>query len=315
MSAKVVFYLDSEISQSPLAQIRNQFVNYVHLGRWAPGARLPTVRQVAAETGLNLKTVFRIYRQLAHEDLVDIRPQQGVFVKFSEGAARLSYQKGLAKFLRRVLREARQHNISPLRLSRMLEAEAGLRPGPIRCAVLECNQEQTNLFSQELKRRLNLRAFPVLTHWPPRRRDRALRQADVLITTDFHWQEATRWAAQLHKEVFRIRLNPAFHRMLVENARRGPFPLVLSDVSFEPAFRRAVSATVSPEIAERLILVHCKDRARLREVLRRARRAYVSPLCCRQVSKQIPAGVRLITVQDMISSESLQALRRSGLCR
>lgn len=309
-AARVRFHLDRQSTLSVREQIREQLVQQVHLGVLSLGTRLPSVRDLAAQTGLNLKTAFRIYRRLAQQHLVDIRPQKGVFVKVAAGAAQRSYRNGLAVFLQRVLRESKRHNLSPHRLAHLLVAKAGVRHAQaIRCAVLECNREQTDLFSEELRRALNVDAFPVLTCSSPQRRNRALKQADVLITTDFHWEEATRWAAQHHKELYRIRLNPAFHRLLVRHARRGLFPMILTDVSFESRFRRALAATVAPAVLERLVFVHCRDHSRLREVLTRARRAYVSPLCYPQVAKQAPKNVRLITLHQMVSSESLRALR------
>lgn len=312
--SRVRFRVDPQSSLPAREQIRDQLVTYVHLGLVGPGARLPAVRKLAAQTGLNLKTAFRIYRRLAREDLVRIQPQRGVFVKFSVRAARRSHQNALGSFLHRLLREARQFNLSPLRLTQLLAAEAGVEPArPIRCAVLECNREQTHLFSDELRRKLNVDAFPVSTLSSPAARERALRRADVFVTTDFHWEEVQRWAAQHRKEAYRIRLNPAFHRFLVRHARRGLFPMVLTSVSFEDGFRRALAGSTPPEVAERLVFVHHRNLARLNEILHQARRAYVSPLCYAEVARQAPAGVRLLTVRDMISRDSLQALRRSLL--
>lgn len=312
-SHPIRFRVDPASPLPPREQIRDQIINYVHLGLLGPGARLPAVREVAAQTGINLKTAFRIYRRLAREGLIAIRPQRGAFVKFSARIAERSYQKNVDDFLRRVEREAKQLNLTPLRLAQMLAGHNGGRLGhALRCAVLECNREQTCLFAAELRRKLNVDAFPLLTHATARNRSRSLGGADVLITTDFHWPEAQRWAAQHHKEAYRIRLNPAFHALLLRHARQGLFPMVLTDTSFEPGFRRAVAGTTTPAVAERLVFVHYRNR-RLRELLRRAGRAYVSPLCYDEVKKQAPPGVRLITLYDMISPDSLHTLRRSLL--
>ena len=306
------FRFDRRSSLSPTTQIHDQLVAFVHLGLLPSGAPLPSVRDLAAQTGLNMKTAFRIYRSLAREDMVKIRPQRGVFVKFTARTARRSYQSALGGFLRRVLREAKQHSLSPRRFAQLLASEAGVAgERPIRCAVLECNREQTHLFSEELTRELRVDAFPVLTNSSRERRERALRRADVFITTDFHWEEAKRWAARHHKELYPIRLNPAFLRALVRNARRGLFPMVLTDISFEPRFRRAVAASVPAEVLNRMVFVHYRDRSRLRQLLARSRRAYVSPLCYREAAKQAPRGVKLITLRNMVSRESLRALRRS----
>ena len=311
---KIRFQVDPANPLPAREQVRDQVINYVHLGLLAPGARLPAVRELAAQTGLNLKTAFRIYRSLGREDLVEIRPQQGVFVKFSARAAERSYHRSIGAFLRRVLREAEQFNLSSMRLAQLLTAQDGMRLGhALRCAVVECNREQTNLFSAELRRKLNLDAFPLLTHATPRLRSRTLERADVLITTDFHWEEAQRWAARHHKEAYRIRLNPAFHAMLLRHARKGLFPMVLTDISFESAFRNAVADTASHKVASRLIFVHYRNRKRLRALLKQARRAYVSPLCYTEVAKHAPRGVELITLHDMISPDSLHTLRRSLL--
>lgn len=311
---KIRFRVDPQNPLPPREQIREQVINYVHLGVLAPGARLPAVRELAAQAGLNLKTAFRIYRRLAREGLIEIRPQRGAFVKFSTRVAERSYQKNLDGFLRRVRREAEQLNLSPLRLAQLLAAPNGAKIGhALRCAVVECNREQTNLFAAELRRKLNVDAFPLLVHARPRARARALHRADLLITTDFHWHEAQRWAARHHKEVYRIRLNPAFHAMLLRHARQGLFPLVLTDTSFEPAFRRAVAGTATREVAERLVFVHYRNRQRLRELLKQARRAYVSPLCYEEVRRHAGPGVRLVTLEDMISPDSLHTLRRSLL--
>ena len=104
--AHVRFHLDRQSTLSVREQIRDQLVQHVHLGVLSLGARLPSVRELAAQTGLNLKTAFRIYRSLAREDLVDIRPQNGVFVKVGAGAAQRSYQNGLGVFLRREIGRA-----------------------------------------------------------------------------------------------------------------------------------------------------------------------------------------------------------------
>src|SRR5262249_12605248 len=100
-------------------------------------------------------------------------------------------------------------------------------------------------------------------------------------------------------------------RLLVDNARRGGFPMVLTDVSFEPRFRRAMAGTVLGSLAARLVFVPCRNHARVRQLLGQARRAYASPRCYTEGAKIVPNGVRLLTLQDRVSSESLRTLRRS----
>jgi DNA-binding transcriptional regulator YhcF (GntR family) len=312
MAATVHFRVDSGSSVAPVEQIREQLITLVHMGLLSHSGRLPSVRALAAQAGVNLKTAFRIYRILSREGWVRIRPQRGVFLEATTAVADRSYHSGLRGFFRRFLREARQYNLSPVRAAQLLASEARARGNiRLRCAVLECNREQAELFSREISRKLGLDAFPVLTTAPARALERTLRAADFLITTDFHREEVGRWAARHHKEMFRIHLDPAFLRLLVQNARRRPFPMVLTDTAFEPRFRRVLARTVAPAIAGRLMLVRAADRARVRELLCRYRRAYVSPLCYDEVARSAPRGVRLLTLHDVISEKSLGAVRRS----
>ncbi len=50
------------------------------LGTLRPGDALPSVRQLAAELGVNPNTVQQAYRELEREGLVEVRRGQGTFI-------------------------------------------------------------------------------------------------------------------------------------------------------------------------------------------------------------------------------------------
>ena len=312
-SSPVQFRIDPGQPLSPLEQVRHQLLAYIHLGLLPAGSRLPAVRNLATGMDINLKTAFRIYRSLADDGLVEIWPQRGVFVKSTERAGERSYRAGIENFLERILQESKRYNLAPARLSQLLAARSGVpAPAPPRCAFLECNREQTGVFSAELRRRLGLEVAPVLTTGSRAVRERALRQADVFITTFYHREEVSLWSARHHKEVFCIRLNPEFIRMLARNARRGLFPMIMSgDVGYEPRFRRVMSRLLPAKVLERIELVQYKDRARVKELLGRASRAYVSPLVFDEVRRRTPPNIELLTLREMISRQSIDELRRN----
>ena len=312
-SSAVRFQLDPGHALPALEQVRHQLLAYIHLGLLPAGSRLPAVRDLATGMGVNLKTAFRIYRSLADDGLVEIFPQQGVFVKFTERAGERSYRAGIASFVERIAQEAKRYNLAPSRVSQLLAARSG-QPAPValRCAFLECNREQTGVFSAELRRRLGLDVAPVLTTAARATRERALRQADVFITTFYHREEVSLWAARHHKEVFCIRLNPEFIRMLARYGSRGPFPMIMSaDVDYEPAFRRVMSRLLPAKALEHIEMAQYTDRGRVKELLRGAARAYVSPLVYDEVRRRTPARIRLLTVREMISRQSIAELRRN----
>jgi DNA-binding transcriptional regulator YhcF (GntR family) len=61
-------------------QLRNQIIEAIRAGTLAPGARLPTVRELAGQLGLAVNTVARSYRELENAGVVETRGRFGTFV-------------------------------------------------------------------------------------------------------------------------------------------------------------------------------------------------------------------------------------------
>jgi DNA-binding transcriptional regulator YhcF (GntR family) len=75
-----VITIDPTAAEAPYDQVKAQFAHLVAEGVLAPGAKLPTVRQLAADLGLAPNTVARAYRELEAAGVVDTRGRAGTFV-------------------------------------------------------------------------------------------------------------------------------------------------------------------------------------------------------------------------------------------
>ncbi len=64
----------------PYEQVRVQLAQQMADGVLPVGTRLPTVRALAAELGLAVNTVARVYRELEAAALVETRGRNGTFV-------------------------------------------------------------------------------------------------------------------------------------------------------------------------------------------------------------------------------------------
>lgn len=64
----------------PFEQVRRQLAGAIQAGVLVAGARLPTVRQLAADLGLAPGTVMRAYRELESAGFVTTRRGQGTVV-------------------------------------------------------------------------------------------------------------------------------------------------------------------------------------------------------------------------------------------
>jgi DNA-binding transcriptional regulator YhcF (GntR family) len=112
------------MSTTPLFdQLRTAVIDAIRDGRLAPGARLPTVRQLAAELGLAPNTVARAYRELETAGIIETRGRQGTFV-----ALRDPTDIAMAAAARAYADAARALGLTGAEASRYLDAEFGSQP-------------------------------------------------------------------------------------------------------------------------------------------------------------------------------------------
>ena len=78
--------VDVKAATPPYEQIRGQIAAYVQSGLLADGARLPTMRALAADLGVAPGTVARAYAELEAAGLVASRRRTGTVVTAGSGA-------------------------------------------------------------------------------------------------------------------------------------------------------------------------------------------------------------------------------------
>ena len=90
--------IDPESQVPPFEQVRAGFARRIASRELAVGARLPTVRALAADLGLAVNTVARAYRELEEAGLIETRGRAGTVVSAAGERSR-----------ERVLRSARSY--------------------------------------------------------------------------------------------------------------------------------------------------------------------------------------------------------------
>ncbi len=63
----MIIALDFQSNIPIYIQLRNQIVVGIAEGKLAPGEKLPTIRALADETGINMMTVSKAYQMLEEE--------------------------------------------------------------------------------------------------------------------------------------------------------------------------------------------------------------------------------------------------------
>ena len=91
MLLRLDFHSDVPIYQ----QIRNQVVAAIASGELKPGERLPTVRALAEEAGINMMTASKAYQLLKAEGYAATGRREGAVVHLREGGANPETLEGL----------------------------------------------------------------------------------------------------------------------------------------------------------------------------------------------------------------------------
>jgi DNA-binding transcriptional regulator YhcF (GntR family) len=94
--------LDHSSAVPPFEQVRDGLAAAVRNGELAPGDRLPTVRNLAADLGLASNTVARAYRELEAAGVVETRGRNGSFVAAHGSAQAMEAALATAAFAKRL---------------------------------------------------------------------------------------------------------------------------------------------------------------------------------------------------------------------
>ncbi|SJN12182.1 Transcriptional regulator, GntR family [Leucobacter sp. 7(1)] len=113
-SAVIDFRSDPALPDPPYQQLRAHVLNGIRAGSILPGERLPTVRALAAATGLAANTVASAYRALEEDGIAEGRGRAGTFVSLDalgEPAARAAAQGFADRIIELGLAPERAHEL------------------------------------------------------------------------------------------------------------------------------------------------------------------------------------------------------------
>jgi GntR family transcriptional regulator len=114
--------VDQRSAAPPYLQIADQIRHSIATGVLTPGDQLPTVKEVVAALAINPNTVFKSYRELEHEGLVEGRKGSGTFVLRRPQGPRPGDQARLARRLHEWVVRARSAGMDDRAIESMLRA-------------------------------------------------------------------------------------------------------------------------------------------------------------------------------------------------
>ena len=302
-------------SQLPIhVQLKAQVAHLIQAGQIAPGAQLPTVRQVAGFLRVNRNTVSKVFAELERDGYLSCEPGRGTFV----APARLEAKQGekmraLLAVVDEAMGRAGQLGFSSEEFAAALYARAqtGANTGQARKApmlLVECNRPQLKLFTGQLETELPAVVTPLLI------RDlgeRAARSLDWLapyravVTTLPHVQEVKGVLRRAAIPVVGLLMEASIRALLRLTELPTGTPVGLTCLSQEGSQNLLRSVQRAGLTNLRPVLAPADDPKKLPSRLRGVKAVVCSILAEGKVRRAAPPGTEVI-VDD-------QALERGGI--
>ncbi|HEX6940059.1 MAG TPA: GntR family transcriptional regulator [Longimicrobiales bacterium] len=292
-----------------LDKLRARIISGLYVGRWGPGERLPSIREIAETEGVDRKTAAAAYHRLEEEGLVRVRSRSGVYLSGSEPPIEAPgpLERLHRQWLQHTFEGARALGLDTRTILRMINAVADLEQ--VRLPVVECNWSQATAISDELRERLDVQAMPYLLD-ELRPGDPVLSEAPVLVTTPYHGTELGLLAPR--RVIIEVTLAPDVLREICDQARKLRLVVVTGNDLLEGKVRRALRYCDSAE-ARDTATASAEDRPRLASAVQQADAVYVWPGTPSWIEEVLPASCRRIRPSRTIAKESVLRIQTALL--
>ena len=115
--------MEFENNQSIYSQIADTLSEKIINGEYNPGDKIPSVRELASEVGVNPNTIMRTYTELQSKEIIENKRGIGYFVTSTAPELIIKERKSIffEKILPQFIKEASQLGIAPEELKKHLD--------------------------------------------------------------------------------------------------------------------------------------------------------------------------------------------------
>lgn len=221
--------------------LRRRVLGLLHAGRLKPGERLPSIRQISADTGADHRAVADAYRLLERDGLVSIRPGSGVYLVHP--GQNVGADSESIRWMTGLLLDGWERRLSRTAVGEMVRRSTATRP---RCACLESNEDHMVAVCAELEDDFGLEPVPI-------RVDPAAAACDLpaaylagvhlVVTTVFHADLARAAALRARKPCVVLTLHPDFSTEVDRVLQKPSITVVFVDPCYEDRARLFLAVT------------------------------------------------------------------------
>jgi DNA-binding transcriptional regulator YhcF (GntR family) len=223
--------------------LRRRIVADLHLGRLKPGDRLPSLRTIAREMNVSIRTAARGYALLERDGLVTVRGRSGIYL-VAPFAVEIKLEEPLAWYAE-MLKDAWSRRIALMDVTQMLSE---LVEHPMTVACVESTEDHMIAFCAELGEDFSLTTSSVKLTPTGASVDGidmsvedALSGVDFIVTTAFHASDVYAAAESLSKPVVIVSVNETLVETFENELSAGAITIIADDPAFVERFRMYLS--------------------------------------------------------------------------
>lgn len=211
----MTFKLDRKNGIPMYLQLSIEIKRLIETGAWETGKKVPTERELAEKLNISRNTVSSAYKELETEGVLVSTQGRGTFVTDSDAVIRRESRKErLLKMVDIAIEEAAELGFHMDEFLAITHARVMAKKemlSRVRVAFVECNIEQLDHFSKDLRLDPRVSIVPVLLdefRSRPEETNRLLTTTDLVLTTLFHLHEVKELVKVKGIDIIGIALDP-----------------------------------------------------------------------------------------------------------
>jgi DNA-binding transcriptional regulator YhcF (GntR family) len=189
------------------------------------GDRLPSVRELASEFGVDARTALRACKLLAAEGLIEMRKRSGMYVSLPESL--LPPLSGAQESVVDIIVHGLSLGIAPARLADVLRERCN--PRQVRVVCIESNADHAAAIGAIIRDTYGVDVITVTVDDVEGDATSALRGANAVVVTTFYASDVLRVTEPLGLPVFIATLDPIQGSEFVRNLENRPVYLIGMD--------------------------------------------------------------------------------------
>ncbi|MDO4442351.1 MAG: GntR family transcriptional regulator [Slackia sp.] len=117
--------IDDESGIPIWLQLRNRLIYLIVSGAIAPNEKLPTVREMAVELGINYNTVSKVYQDIERDGYIVSKRGKGTFVSDASTQEKEALEGGIEYLVDDFIRQCREFGVPRQEIAGLVEKRLG----------------------------------------------------------------------------------------------------------------------------------------------------------------------------------------------